>query len=86
MPGTRYRARRYTGARRGRSYAVMTPTRSLRSGSGRRGSLRRRRGQIFPLLAAAIPAIITGAKLAAGAAAGGAISYGVKKALEKVAS
>ena len=51
------------------------------NGVGRRGRL----PFLIPLLAAAAPAIISGLKVAGAAAAGGAISYGVKKALEKAA-
>ena len=47
--------------------------------------MRRMRGDLFPLaLAPLIPALIAGGKAAALGAAGGAASYGAKKALEKI--
>ena len=51
----------------------------------RRRCMRRMRGGLFPLaLAPLIPALIAGGKAAALGAAGGAASYGAKKALEKI--
>ena len=59
--------------------------RRKQKGMGRRYRRRRKqRGGVFPLLAAAIPALIAAGKAAALGSVSGAAAFGIKKGLDKV--